>query len=116
MRKVIAPVVCLLILGLGLCLGSFATASDADVANDRSASMKRIRNSFRVLVGMAQADQALQWFSGPNWRGHFRCRQAGALCATPPASRDRFHPSNVDRAARLRQAPRGSSSVLGPDA
>lgn len=57
MRKTVAPVACLLILGLGLSLGSFPTASDADVANDRAASMKRIRNSFRVLVGMAQAGQ-----------------------------------------------------------
>jgi len=55
MRKVAVPIIALSILGLALCLGSFATTSDADVANDRVASMKRIRNSFRVLVDMAKA-------------------------------------------------------------
>jgi len=50
----IIPAIRLLVLGLGLCLASFATAGRADVADDRSAAMKRIRNSFRALVTMAQ--------------------------------------------------------------
>lgn len=44
-------------LGLALSLAGFAPAGHADVANDRAAAMKEIRNSFRVLVGMAQAGE-----------------------------------------------------------
>jgi cytochrome c556 len=58
MRKAAVPIACCLsVLGLGLLLGSFPTASDADVANDRAASMKRIRSSYRVLVDMAKAGE-----------------------------------------------------------
>ena len=41
-------------LTLWLCLGSFVTAGQASLADDRAGTMKRIRNSFRVLVDMAQ--------------------------------------------------------------
>jgi cytochrome c556 len=57
MRKTFAPIVSLAALGSALFLGSLATTGEADDASDRSGAMKRIRNSFRVLVVMAQAGE-----------------------------------------------------------
>jgi len=54
MKRLIVPAILLAVFSLGLCLGSFATAGHADFAGDRAAAMKRIRDSYRVLVDMAQ--------------------------------------------------------------
>ena len=51
MRRSIIPAIGL----LGFCLASFTTAGHADFIDDRQTAMKRIRNSFRVLVTMARA-------------------------------------------------------------
>ena len=55
MKKLAIPSIGLSALAFTLCLVSFATAGHADVVDDRATSMKRIRNSFRVLVEMAKA-------------------------------------------------------------
>lgn len=54
MKKSIIPAICLFILGQTLFLTSVTAVGAADVAGDRTAAMKRIRNSYRVLVDMAQ--------------------------------------------------------------
>jgi cytochrome c556 len=54
MKRPIAAAAGLATLALWLCLGSFATAGQANLADDRADAMKRIRHSFRVLVDMAQ--------------------------------------------------------------
>lgn len=51
MRRYVIAAVCLFVAGTGL----FADSGWADVVNDRVVAMKRIRDSFRVLVEMAQA-------------------------------------------------------------
>lgn len=55
MNKSIISAACLAVLGLGMFVGSFATAGQTDLVGDRAATMKRIRNSYRVLVEMAQS-------------------------------------------------------------
>ena len=54
MRRHIIPAICLCVVSAGLLLGPFAGVGEADVVNDRAAAMKRIRDSFRALVTMAQ--------------------------------------------------------------
>lgn len=54
MRRYMIRAICLSAVGAGLFLGPLAGAGQADVVRDRAAAMKRIRNSFRVLVTMAQ--------------------------------------------------------------
>jgi cytochrome c556 len=49
-RRSIIPAIC--VFGVGL--ASFAAAGYADVVGDRETAMKHIRNSYRVLVTMAQ--------------------------------------------------------------
>lgn len=51
MRFPTVPALCLLAFGLA----SFATASQADFADDREAAMKHIRNNYRTLVDMAKS-------------------------------------------------------------
>jgi cytochrome c556 len=51
MKRSTIPAICL----FGLGLASFATAGHADFVDDRVTAMKHIRNSYRVLVTMAQA-------------------------------------------------------------
>lgn len=54
MRRYIISAICLCVVGAALLLGPLADSGQADVVRDRAAAMKRIRNSFRVLVTMAQ--------------------------------------------------------------
>jgi cytochrome c556 len=54
-RRSIIPAICFYVVGAVLLLGPFAGAGAADMVGDRADAMKRIRNSFRVLVTMAQA-------------------------------------------------------------
>ncbi|HEX6117883.1 MAG TPA: cytochrome c [Dongiaceae bacterium] len=54
-RRCIIPAIYLVVVGAVLFLGLLAGAGQADIASDRAVAMNRIRNSFRVLVTMAQA-------------------------------------------------------------
>jgi len=55
MKRLIVAAAGLATFAVWLCLGSLATAGQANLADDRAGAMKRIHNSFRVLVDMAQS-------------------------------------------------------------